>query len=141
MLNHSTYKTIIKNMKETWDIPTPIWYPLYETKRSDVISFYLIDEPKVIKEFLVVIKRILVSYEVDHIYKLGEQELGFVLEILSPSELIFTKQHFIEDSFWCDNSLKWIIYTCHDGYITIGGSQFICELKGTWTNWEVYKSF
>ncbi|KAA0548505.1 hypothetical protein FZW96_08005 [Bacillus sp. BGMRC 2118] len=141
MLNETTYRSIYENMKTTWDINSPVWYPLYSTKRSDVLSFNLNDDPVLINEFRGVLIRILVSYEVDNIYKLGEQELGFVPEIICLSELAFTNQDFIGDSFWCNHSLEWIIYACHDGYITIGGSKFICDVKESWASWGDYKAF
>ncbi|WP_421381881.1 hypothetical protein ACOJQI_21300 [Bacillus salacetis] len=137
-LEKATYTPFYKNMKLTWDINTPVWYPLAATNREDILAFDFNEDPAAKEIFLKKLKQVLSTYRTEHLYQLGEAELGFTPYKLTLNELHISAHHIIEDTFWCDQSLEWIIYACHDGYITSGGNQLLNELKEIWTEWNKY---
>jgi uncharacterized protein YlxP (DUF503 family) len=121
-------------MKLAWDISSPIWYPLVEVDRKDVITFDISDDPSSLKEITGIVKDVLSSIGVQSVFQLGEKELGVTPYKMILQELKISIQHLNEDTFWCDETLKWVIYGCHDGYVTIGGNQVINEMKRVWDN-------
>ncbi|MBM6616682.1 hypothetical protein [Bacillus suaedaesalsae] len=135
IIDQFTSTTVHNKLKETWDIQQPVWYPLYETKRKDVLAF-TVDSPSLNIEFLNVIKVVFSSYEVNDIYQLQVDILNTPSYQVKLEELQINRHHFIEDTYWFDSSLTWIIYACHDGYLTIGGEQFIRDIKQAWPTWE-----
>jgi hypothetical protein len=138
-IDYLHYKRIYEKIHKIWGITFPIWYPLDNCNRNDVIAFNInpcsTSELHLINNLL---KGFLVKHAETDIYLLGEINLGIVPYRFNFTEFHLKQNQFNEDMYWCDNKMDWIIYACHDGYLTIGGCKIIQDIKSNWSAWEKY---
>lgn len=137
VLSEEERNRYLENLKIKWDTTSNyFWYPLYDTKVKNIISFDISEEGLEKIDLTSIVKQILIENDIEYIVEFiefGEPEDHFEYEV-KDIEIIYKPL----ERFLFNQSLNWLIYLSHEGFITFGGDILINGIKKYVRDWNKY---
>ncbi len=118
---------VVARMNQAWSRTRYYWYPLAPCVRDDVLALFLSRfEAEVPYD---AVQEILRRFTRGRVYWLRESEAS---EIVRDEDLPYGEP----ESYLCDDSMDWIVYTSHEDSITFGGVRLIAAVKRGLPSWQ-----